>query len=536
MPSAGGRLTCRFHQVARLFRVAAMCATASAGLAAQAPAAQAPFAWARITYLSGSSAYLEAGTRDGIREGTRLEVIRAGEPIASLVAEFVSTTRASCKLESQSKPLAIGDSVRYIPARVEAAAKGAAAGVTKPRPRSSSTAGLHGRIGARYLVLDPGFGSRLTQPALDLRLDGQRMDGSPFGIAADVRAQGSTRSSSSNSRGNITRVYQAALIFNPIKAPARITIGRQFSAALSSIGLFDGVALDFDRPRWSIGAFGGNEPDQSTLGLSNATRQYGIYAQLHNRPAQTPLWSFTMGGVGAHWRGEIDREFTFARATYNIRRLSIYAVQELDINRGWKSAAESTSTTPTSSFITAILSLTDAVSLSAGMDKRRNVRLYRDYLTPEIEFDDSFRQGEWGGVSLNLFGHMRVSADARSSTGISTGDTRSVTGSFSLYRLTSLRIGMHARATNFSGTLSDGQLKSASLEVNPFSSVRIEVSGGTGDSSQPLDSTSATHVTWLGGDADISIGRSVYLMLSTNRESGPTDRSLYSFVSLSYRF
>jgi hypothetical protein len=102
--------------------------------------------------------------------------------------------------------------------------------------------------------------------------------------------------------------------------------------------------------------------------------------------------------------------------------------------------------------------------------------------------------------------------------------------------LTPLQVGMHVRATTFTGTLSDGRLQSASLEVNPFGILRIEVSGGTRDSSRPLDATSATHLTWTGSDADISIGRSVYLMLSTYRESGPTYHSAQSFVSLSYRF
>jgi len=273
-----------------------------------------------------------------------------------------------------------------------------------------------------------------------------------------------------------------------------------------------------------------------TFGLSSETKQYGAYVQFHNRPSQTPLWSFTTGGVGAYTLGNIDREFTFARATLNTRRFSLYAIQELDINRAWKSVAESTSTTPTASFLTASMSVNDALSFTAGLDRRRNVRLYRDYITPEIAFDDSFREGEWGGVSLNLLGHLRVGADARASSGASTGDTRSVTGSFSLYRVTPLGIGMYVRATSFSGSIADGTLQSASLEVNPFSILRIEVNGGKRDSSRPLESASATHLTWVGADADLSIGRSVYLMLSTNRERGSTDRSSNSFVSLSYRF
>jgi hypothetical protein len=72
--------------------------------------------------------------------------------------------------------------------------------------------------------------------------------------------------------------------------------------------------------------------------------------------------------------------------------------------------------------------------------------------------------------------------------------------------------------------------------MNPFGVIRIEASAGTRDSSRPLDATSASHITWTGIDADLGIGRSVYLMLSTYRENGTNDHSLQSFVSLSYRF
>jgi hypothetical protein len=462
--------------------------------------------------------------------------VRGGQPIASLVAEFVSSSRASCRVDSASAPLAIGDSVWWVPVRVTTGATAAGVASTTTRPRSSSATSLRGRVGLRYLVLDPGFGTPLTQPALDLRLDGQHVQGSPFGIAVDVRAQRSSSTSfSATASGNVTRVYQAALIFNPLNTPTRITVGRQFATALSSVGLFDGVSIDFDHPRWSIGAFGGNEPDQTTFGMSGDTREYGAYLALHNRPLSSPLWSFTLGGVGAYSLGQIDREFAFARVTYNDRRFSLYATQELDINRDWRAASEGSSTTPTATFVTALLALTDGLSLTAGVDNRRNVRLYRDFLTPEISFDDSFRQGEWGGAMFNS-GHVRMSADYRTSSGGTSGRTESITGAFSLYRLTPLQIGLHVRATTFNGTLSNGRLQSGSFEINPFSFLRFEVSGGTRDSSLPLDAASATHLTWSGLDADIGIGRSIYLMLSTYRETGTNDHSVQSFASLSYRF
>ena len=70
-------------------------------------------AWTTVTYLSGTSVYVDAGTKNGLKEGSRLQVIRGGEPIADLVVAFISSTRASCTVERSSAAPAVGDSVRY---------------------------------------------------------------------------------------------------------------------------------------------------------------------------------------------------------------------------------------------------------------------------------------------------------------------------------------------------------------------------------------------------------------------------------------
>lgn len=542
--------SCRSHPACALVWALGVLSVVHSPLAAQTVAsrsdsvAPAPTASARVTYISGQSVYIDAGSNDGLREGARLTVQRGGASIAELAVEFLSSTRASCKIVAGTELVAIGDSVRFTPASVGgraadrtlllSAATTSLAGTTARAP----TPALRGRIGFRYLMFDAGVGGALVQPALDLRLDGQHLWGSPLGLAVDARAQRAISSSTAISAvgANVTRVYQAALIYNPVGSPGRLSIGRQFAGALSTVGLFDGAALDFDYSRWSVGAFGGYEPDLVSFAMSNATREYGAYVQLHNVRGASPLWSFTLGGVGAYAGSQIDREFGVAQATFNSRHLSVYAAQEVDVNRGWKAAAGQASMTPTSSFVTAMVSLSDALSLNGGYDNRRNVRLYRDYVNPEITFDDSFRQGEWAGASLYVLAHVRVSGDVRLTSGGPAGNSQSNTGALSFVRLTPLQLGVHLRSTVFTGTLADGRLNSVSLEMNPFGVIRIEASAGTRDSSRPLDATSASHITWTGIDADLGIGRSVYLMLSTYRENGTNDHSLQSFVSLSYRF
>ena len=76
----------------------------------------------------------------------------------------------------------------------------------------------------------------------------------------------------------------------------------------------------------------------------------------------------------------------------------MYGIQEVDYYRAWKQAIGEPAWSPTGTFATARYEVTRAVSLNAGYDSRRNVRLYRDAVTPETAFDDAFRQGVWGGL------------------------------------------------------------------------------------------------------------------------------------------
>ena len=59
-----------------------------------------------------------------------------------------------------------------------------------------------------------------------------------------------------------------------------------------------------------------------------------------------------------------------------------------------------------------------SVSLNAGWDSRRNVRLYRDLVSPATDFDDTYRQGYWGGVEWRPKGKW-MWAEASAATSMS---------------------------------------------------------------------------------------------------------------------
>ena len=130
--------------------------------------------WAKVTYLSGESIYLDAGTLAGLREKSVVELLRGDTVAVVLEVQFVASARAAARI-TRGTGVAIGDSVRFRPVRDAAivasidAARATAAGDTRvadstasarpATPRRSSPRVVSGRIGLRYLSLQTGAGA-----------------------------------------------------------------------------------------------------------------------------------------------------------------------------------------------------------------------------------------------------------------------------------------------------------------------------------------------------------------------------------------
>lgn len=499
-------------------------------------AAQDNVRWAQVTYLSGATVYVDAGTRRGVREATRLEVIRGGAIVATLVADFVSSTRAACSIVTSTTAPAVGDSVRFVGEVVVADSVVAQSPRRGTAPRRDV---LRGRIGIRYVAVDPGGGrATWTQPAFDLRLDGHHLGGTPLGLVADVRAYRERRGASGRGAQASTRVYQGHMTWSQPNRPLRVTAGRQVAPAVSSLGIFDGLTVELGGPHLGAGAIAGAQPEAASFGVSGIVREYGAWVQARNAPGSSASWSMTLAGVGSYDHGNIDREYAYAQAIVTARKVSLFATQELDLNRGWKRDAEGTSATPTASFAMVRVAPIDAVSLNVGFDNRRSVRLYRDFVDPVTEFDDTFRQGSWAGASLTPGRHLRVNVDARRASG-GTGNAGSAdtyTASAALVRLTQLGVGVQVRGSRYDAPASAGTLTSGSVEVHPWNRVRIEAGGGARTDTQLAADGAIRRLTWREASVDAMIGRSLFVMLSAYQENGDVGASRQGYLAVSWRF
>lgn len=508
-------------------------------LVACGSAAQAAQVEAHVTYLAGGSVYVDAGRLEGLREGDSLVVVRGGKTIAWLRASFLSSHRTSCDTLGTLAPIRVGDLAGFVtnvpgpsaaggdttaavtgaPPATASPAPGAPAphpvpgvplsGATPaaPPPRAARRGGaLRGRIGARFLTVQTDHGGRLTQPALDLRLDGVSLAGTPLDLAVDFRGRRVTQSIPGRVTLNTDRglFYRFALATHDLAGHYRFTVGRQLSPSLAPVNLFDGALVERRGTRWNAGLFSGAQPEPMRLGMSGAIVQGGGYLEWHQSAGAARRWTVSGGAISSYDHGNTNRDFGFLQGFYLDRTLSATLSQEVDLNRGWKRDLGQPAFQATGTFLTTNVRVGSALSLRGGYDNRRNVWLYRDRITPENLFDDRYRQGGWGGALLDLAHHVRLTGDARTSSIAGARRQNGWTGGLEGYRFTPLNLALRARYSRLTGSGLENSLVSYGAGLDPLGWAHVEVTGGQRTTREALAGVQERS-QWLGADLDLTL-------------------------------
>ncbi len=499
--------------------------------------------YSTISFISGAEIYINAGRLEGLVEGAEVSVLHGDTVVATLRVKFLASHRSNTELVKGTADLALGDRVRFHrQATVQQIAVGAP--TAAPRVRRLSGQGLHGRIGTRYLrattntaVAGQQAGSNgFNQPSLDARLYGLAVGGTPLGVAVDVRARQTTTSSAGTSSvDGHTRVYQAVLMWNAPEAHFRVAAGRQYLNAISSIGLFDGALVEVNGQKLSAGGFVGWEPDPSTLDFSSGVHDYGAYVTLHNRPGGMTASAVTLGAVGSYEGSTERREWGIAQASVNNRYLSLYVLQEVDYYRPWKLEgpnAEASALSFTSQFANVSFRPKAWLSINGTYDKRRSVRLIRDFINPETNFDDAYREGYGAGVQYT--GRMfYLGGDWRRSTGATVLGANSFTTTVGANRVAPLSLGFSVRATwyqnendstglNPAAARTNGQLYSGHVSFDPVMMIHVDLNAGLRQEDNPTIAA-LQRSTWYGVDLDVALARQWYFSFSGLRQKDPAN-------------
>ncbi len=524
------------------------------------PAVLAQGAFTRVTYVTPSSAYIDAGREEGIEVGDLVEVMRKGELVAVLRVTSVSSHKAVCARTLRDIAIEVGDEVRYgrliedvpsdetpppsppaeMPQLPPLSQPPEAAPAAAPR-RPLRDWGLRGRIGLRYFMsrARDGEGRDYEQPALDLRLTGTDVGGSGFDLGLDVRARRTFRTASdgADDSENLTRVYNAFAAWSPPQGLYRVSAGRQYSPSLSVVSVFDGVAGEYRRERFAVGAFTGSQPDAEDYGFDTSVREHGAYVEFGGARDGEARWAVTTGAIASYEEGEINREFLFVQGRYDHPRFSVYAVQEIDYNRGWRAEAEDGTFAWTSFYGYLRYRLTDSIDLRGGYDSRRNARLYRDLVSPETDFDDRYRRGAWAGVDARVGRHWLLGGEVRRSELESEDPADAASLFVGVRRLTAWDLGFRVRSTRYENAATRGWLHSVTASAQVTERIGVSVQGGAREESARTSvAFDQDGVRWYGIDVDVLIAPRWLFLGSLERTTGGGEEADRLFATISYRF
>lgn len=512
---------------------------AGAGAEAAATEAAANLREAHVTYLTTATVYVDAGSEQGLKEGDVLDVVRDGQVVARLRVFVLSPHKVGCRREDGGVEIRVGDLVAYRSASAVAAPAVAVAPRTAAdRYGRLRSLGLSGRVGVNYIyVRQPDSDYEYHRPGLDLRLDGRNLAGSGVGVDVDVRSYRTYRSvgSGSSDNGSDTRVYRANASWVPNELPLRLALGRQYSPALATVSLFDGSLIEYFSEHVGAGVLAGTQPDPVHYGFSTDVQEYGAYGELHSKVGADRRWATTLGLIGSYDRSHVNREFLYLQGRYDDRITSLYVAEEIDVNRGWKRDQGESAIASTSTFAFARVQAEEHVAFSGGVDNRRNVRLYRDYVSPETEFDDRYRSGYWVGTDLR-FGWFRAGADTRFSRGGSGGSADAYSLGLGAARVTQLHLDLRTRSTRYSSDSADGWLHSFTIGMPIGDRVEVSANGGLRDETSRLPNGPDARLVWYGIDGDVLLGRNWFYLLSLVQNQGDNQDNLQVYTALSYRF
>jgi hypothetical protein len=482
---------------------------------------------ARVTFVTASSVYLDAGRTNGLEVGARLQLMRGDTAVATIEIQEVSGSRAVAKILTQQELPAVGDTARFT----------AAEAATETKRRGAS--GINGRAGLRYIAFDdqanPDGG--YSQPALDVRIDGTRMPGTVWGFDIDLRARRTYLNDPLASDSNTTRAYKFLVSRGRAEDGWRFSLGRQFSPQLAAISIFDGIAADYGAKRWGAGIVSGTQPDPIDYGFSSDITEHGLYFRSNAAPGAKQQWHLVTGVIGSYRGGEIDREFFYISGRYRTRHFWAYAVQEIDFNRDWKvDEAGEDSVSPTSTFLSMSLRASKSVTLRAGYDNRRNVRLARDRVTPVTEFNDAFRRGGWVGATVRLRKRYLLGLDSRVNDGGTAGSSNNYGATFGANGFTSLNLGFHARVARYTNDQIEGWFYQLDGGLSLFGPVRLQAHAGRRDDTNLTTLPVQDTLDWYGLTLDVFLARHWYATLDAERTEGVIDKVTQYYTTLTYRF
>lgn len=363
---------------------------------------------ASVSYISGSSIYIDGGRGAGFDVGDTLIVSRKQDTVCTAVIVAVSSSSSSARVLVQNLPPSVGD--RAAVSKV-VLSRSSQSPLPIPRPTIpvaiSSQNVVSGYVALSYAATSwQGNSFDLSQPGAVLkftiaRLAGSGMSFSMYGRATyDFNSPAAQRTPTSRFDN---RLYEAALSLESPSSWFGFSLGRVSSRYVAGMGLFDGAQFYVRMGGLKVGAFGGWQPGNTMTSFETKKQKFGGFvsygwgAGVFNSSEVTVAYGKGMVG------GRLDREYLYVQSRLRLTpNLFFYQSTEVDMHR--MEAGEPTSKLGlTNTYVSLTFYPLQWLNISGGYDATRSIYLFETMKSiADTLVDQSLKQGLRGSVSVRL--------------------------------------------------------------------------------------------------------------------------------------
>lgn len=367
-------------------------------------------ATARVQYLSSTNVYLDAGRGEGLVEGAVVIAKRGGKDVAKLIVVYVADHSASCRIESSTEPLRVGDTCSFVAAALRDSVS-APVGAGLPSDPTAKPAAERGdgaaqqswspprHIGGHIMTVytrTSDDGGSYENPSLlgDLRWNGRLQEQVSFRVfASHPSSHADTDLPGLAFNESQTRVYEMAAQYRNPSGRLEAAGGRYLAPRLEALGYLDGAGVLWRaRPNISFGVAGGLGSDLGVAGFNSQGLRAGGWIEAGSKPVPGAL----------RWRGILSGGFlgdsTVTRRQYVAERVDlwpqrnsvIYQSVEVDFNPGWKQALGEDAVTLTAWSVGGSFRFQPRLWTTLAFDSRRPLVLPEQRFVPTLPTPDRY--------------------------------------------------------------------------------------------------------------------------------------------------
>lgn len=376
---------------------------------------------ARVRYRSQDTIYLDGGTRAGLAEGDRLEVLRGGQRIGEIEVTFVAEHSASCRIVEEIQRIQPEDQARRIESpsgataapAAEAAAPEAEPVVESPEPGSQTYAEPRSPRRTRRTrvsgVLELGWDSFQDDSGAELdfeqwtarfNLRVRDIAGQPLHLKIRMRARENERQRAFGNGAPKTekrnRFYEAAVVYDPDQGRFKAQLGRIAVSPFVAVGFLDGFIGQVRLiPSVDIGALFGSQPVIQDDGFETFGQKYGAYTRFSAfRQNGRPDLEVFVAGIREEGDIDVSREYVALETRYTpIGRWSLYQRAELDLNNGWREDVAGSKTQLSNLALTLNTEVSQFSRFSISYTRWERYWTEEDRSRVDEFFDELLRQG-----------------------------------------------------------------------------------------------------------------------------------------------